>query len=81
MADPPPSDPAPTNDPGHAGTAPVDPINLVPGVDAERMQDGAEAAADAAGAEGVGLADPIGGEATRAATAWGGERDAESQGQ
>jgi hypothetical protein len=64
---------APTSDPGRAGTAPVDPTNLVPGVDADRMQDGAEAAADAAGAEGSGPADPIGGEATKAATAWGGE--------
>ena len=68
------NDPAPTSDPGRAGTAPVDPTNLVPGVDAERMQEGAEAAADAAGAEGAGPADPIGGEATQAATSWGGER-------
>ncbi len=45
---------APTADPARAGTAPVDPTNLVPDVDAARMQDGAEAAADAAGAEGVG---------------------------
>jgi hypothetical protein len=43
------------------------PTNLAPGMDADRMQDGAEAAADAAGAEGTGPADPIGGEATRAA--------------
>ncbi len=63
---------APTADPDAAGTAPIDPVNLVPGVDADRMQEGAEAAADAAGAEGAGPADPIGGEATEAATAWGG---------
>ena len=73
------SDPkhAPTADPDAAGTAPIDPVNLMPGVDADRMQEGAEAAADAAGAEGAGPADPIGGEATEAATAWGGEREAE----
>ena len=69
---------APTADPGGAGTAPVDPVNLVRGVDAGRMQDGAEAAADAAGAEGAGPAAPIGGEATEAATSWGGERDDEA---
>ncbi len=66
-----------TADPERAGTAPVDPTNLIPDVDEKRMQDGAEAAADAAGAEGTGPADPIGGEATVAATAWGGERDDE----
>ena len=69
-------DDAATSDPGRAGTAPVDPTNLVPGVDAGRMQDGAEAAADAAGAEGSGPADPIGGEATKAATSWGGDDSA-----
>ena len=72
-----PDDPAPTADPGRAGTAPVDPTNIAPNVDAERMQEGAEAAADAAGAEGAGPAEPIGGEATKAATSWGGERDDE----
>ena len=74
-----PQDPAPTADPGRAGTAPVDPTNLTPGIDAGRMQEGAEAAADAAGAEGSGPADPIGGEATKAATAWGGESEAEAK--
>ncbi len=66
---------APTSDPEREGTAPIDPTNLAPEVDAKRMQEGAEAAADAAGAEGVGPSDPIGGEATKAATAWGGERE------
>ena len=74
MADDKSNDPAPTTDPGRAGTVPVDPINLTPGIDAKRMQDGADASADAAGAEGVGPADPVGGEATKAATSWGGER-------
>ena len=63
--------------PDSAGTAPVDPANIAPEVDAGRMQEGAEEAADAAGAEGVGPADPIGGEATQAATAWGGATDEE----
>lgn len=70
-------DTTPAANPGRAGTAPVDPVNIAPGVDAKRMQEGAEAAADAAGAEGAGPADPIGGEATVAATSWGGERDDE----
>lgn len=73
MADQPSKSPTPTADPERAGTAPVDPTNLTPGVDAERMQSGADVAADAAGAEGVGPADPIGGDATKAATAWAGE--------
>lgn len=63
--------------PDDAGTAPVDPATIAPGVDAEGMQEGAEAAADAAGAEGAGPADPIGGEATMAATSWGGATDEE----
>ncbi len=68
----------PTADPERSGTAPVDPTNIAPEVDAGRMQEGAEAAADAAGEEGAGPSDPIGGEATKAATSWGGERDDES---
>ena len=74
MANPPTT---PTSEPGRAGTAPVDPTNIAPEVDADRMQDGAEAAADAAGAEGAGPADPIGGEATKAATSSGGQREGE----
>ena len=73
--------PDPSADPGRAGTAPVDPTNLTPGIDAGRMQEGAEAAADAAGAEGSGTSEPIGGDATKAATSWGGERDAEEPGE
>jgi hypothetical protein len=66
---------APTADPDRAGTAPVDPVNIAPKVDDRAMEEGAEAAADAAGAEGEGRADPVGGEALEGATAWAGERD------
>lgn len=70
------NDPSPRNTPApsvpqdgdrRAGTAPVDPTDLVPGVTRERMEDGAAAAAAGAGEEG-----PIGGENTLAATAWAG---------
>ena len=67
----------PTSNPTSAGAAPVDPTNIAPEVDAGRMQEGAEAAADAAGAEGAGQAEPVGGEATVAATSWSGARDDE----
>ena len=65
--------------PDGAGTAPVDPANIAPEVDAARMQEGAEAAADAAGVEGAGPADPIGGEAIMAATSWDGATDEEDE--
>ncbi len=65
--------------PDNDGTAPVDQADIAPEVDAGRMQEGAEAAADAAGAEGAGAADPIGGEATMAATGWGGATDDEDE--
>ncbi len=67
----------PTENPVPAGTAPVDPTNVAPEIGARRMQEGAEAAADAAGAEGAGPSDPVGGEATVAATSWGGAADEE----
>lgn len=76
QTDPAPTADAATADPGRAGTAPVDPTNIAPGVDADRMQDGADIAAEAASAAAVPTG-PIGGEATVAATAWGGERDGE----
>ena len=66
-----------TSNPTSAGAAPVDPTNIAPEVEAGRMQEGAEAAADAAGAEGAGKAEPIGGEATVAATSWAGATDEE----
>ncbi len=66
----------PTENPTDAGTAPVDPTNIAPEVDAKRMEEGAAAAAAGAGAEG-GTPGPIGGEATVAATSWGGAKDEE----
>jgi hypothetical protein len=60
-----------------AGDAPFDPIDAVPGVTADKMQLGAEAAAEAAGEEGKALDAPIGGEATMAATSWGAATDEE----
>ena len=72
------NDPGPRNTPApsappdgdrRAGTAPVDPTDLVPGVTRERMEDGAAAAAAGAGGE---EERPIGGENTLSATAWAG---------
>ena len=65
-----------TKNTAHNGAAPVDPTNIAPDVDAGRMQEGAEAAAEAAGQEGARQSGPIGGDATEAATSWSGDKDA-----
>ncbi len=62
----------------NAGTAPFDPTDIAPDVDAEKMRSGAETAAAAAGKQGGTAGAPIGGEATLAATSWDGIADTES---
>ena len=82
MSDPSDSSSTPTDNPDRAGTAPFDATSVAPQPDAADTPGVVQQAADAAqadaakpdGAEGAGI---TGGEATLAATSWGGASDEE----
>ena len=81
MSDPSATPGAPTDNPDRAGTAPFDATNLAPQADAAGAAPGSVAqAADAAQAEAAEGGGVIGGEATLAATSWGGASDDEMAG-
>ena len=77
MSDPSATSSSPTENPERAGTAPFDATNVAPlpgAVEAPGAVEQAADAAQAAAADGPGV---IGGEATLAATSWGGASDDE----